>query len=99
MLPLLRFAAGLVVGIAGVTLLKSGKAKQGLDQAQTSLRDAAVYGLSAIEKSSASLREKLEPAVEAAVEPSSADAVEPTGPKAADSPGARRGRDKNTPPA
>ncbi len=35
------------------------KARHGLDKAQTSLRQATVSGLSTIEKSSASLREKL----------------------------------------
>ncbi|WP_096701913.1 hypothetical protein [Magnetospirillum sp. 15-1] len=73
--PLLTFASGLVAGIVGVKLLKKatppaaaqlddigGKARQGLAQAQSSLRDATVSGLSAIEKSSASLRAKLTPA-------------------------------------
>lgn len=84
MLPLLTFASGLVAGIVGVRLLKTAKtpasldgigdkARQGLDKAQNSLRQATVSGLTSIEKSSASLREKLtappaEPAAETAVE-------------------------------
>lgn len=39
-----------------------GKARQGLTQAQSGLRDATVSGLAAIEKSSASLRARLTPA-------------------------------------
>ncbi|WP_205762401.1 hypothetical protein [Magnetospirillum aberrantis] len=77
MLPLLTFASGLVAGIVGVRIAKSvkapeslrsaastvgDKARQGLDQAQSGLRGAAVTSLSAIEKSSASLRQKLTPA-------------------------------------
>lgn len=85
MLPLLTFASGLLAGVVGVRLLKSvktpegvktataaigGKARHGLDQAQTGLRQATVSGLTAIERSSASLRARLtpEPAVPAAEE-------------------------------
>ncbi|MDO8607413.1 MAG: hypothetical protein Q7R40_12825 [Phaeospirillum sp.] len=70
--PLLTFASGLVAGIVGIRLLKKapplelegigGKARQGLTQAQASLRDATVSGLTAIETSSANLRAKLTPA-------------------------------------
>ncbi|TAN77953.1 MAG: hypothetical protein EPN20_01375, partial [Magnetospirillum sp.] len=80
--PLLTFASGLVAGIVGVKLLKKaappaaaqldgigGKARQGLAQAQTSLRDATVSGLTAIEKSSAGLRAKLAPAAAEPAEP------------------------------
>lgn len=72
MLPLLTFASGLVAGIIGVKLLKKvktpdslgglgDKARGGLDKAQAGLRDATVSSLSAIEKSTASLRAKLTP--------------------------------------
>ena len=61
--PLLTFATGLLAGIAGVRLLKSAKAPDGLCHATASLgektRDAAVSGLTAIERSSASLRGKI----------------------------------------
>lgn len=75
--PLLTFASGLLAGIVGVRLLNKtapqvaaavragdlgGKARQGLTQAQSGLRDATVSGLAAIEKSSASLRARLTPA-------------------------------------
>ncbi|MCR6629146.1 MAG: hypothetical protein NVV74_03310 [Magnetospirillum sp.] len=91
MLPLLTFASGLVAGIVGVRLLKTvtapeglkaatgslgDKARQGLDQAQSGLRSAALSSLTAIEKSSASLRGKLEtPPVEAV--PEAAEAAQP----------------------
>ncbi len=79
--PFLTFASGLLLGVAGVRLLKTvkapeglktaasslgDKARHGLDQAQAGLRDATVSGLSAIERSSASLRDRL---VTAPVEP------------------------------
>jgi hypothetical protein len=76
MLPLLTFASGLVAGIVGLRLLKNvktpeglkatagslgDKARHGIDQAQSSLRQATVSSLTAIEASSASLRAKLAP--------------------------------------
>ncbi len=84
MYPLLIFATGLVVGAAGARLLKGAngplkakataateKAQCGVEKAQEAVRDAAVSGLSAIERTSARLRTKLtpEPADEAAGEP------------------------------
>lgn len=71
MLPVLTFAAGLIVGAAGYRALKKSKARvdlgaagaaarDGLDRAQSGLRQAAVSGLSAVERSSANLRVKLE---------------------------------------
>lgn len=90
MLPLLTFASGLVAGIVGIRMLKAArtpdrlrsaghtlgdKARHGLDQAQAGLRGAAVSGLTAIEKTSASLRGKLEPAAEAAVPEAGPDAA------------------------
>ncbi|ACF01093.1 hypothetical protein Rpal_2580 [Rhodopseudomonas palustris TIE-1] len=70
MLPLLRFASGILVGVVGVHLLKQAKApeavksfaqkaRSGLDKAGEDLREATVSGLSAVEKSSAALRSKL----------------------------------------
>jgi len=72
--PVLLFATGLVTGIIGVRALKKNgpgketlsalgdKTRHGLDQAKSGLRDATVSGLTAIEKSSATLRGKLTPA-------------------------------------
>lgn len=80
MLPFLTFASGIVAGIIGVKLLKNvkapdslgtmgDKARSGLDKAQVGLRDVTVSGLSALEKSSASLRTKLTPEEPATPEP------------------------------
>jgi hypothetical protein len=80
MLPFLTFASGIIAGIVGVKLLKKvkapdslgtlgDKARSGLDKAQAGLRDVTVSGLSAIEKSSASLRTKLTPDEPAVDEP------------------------------
>ncbi len=91
MFPLLTFATGLVVGIAGVRLLKSAKivpiatpsaddigkkAREGFDRARSGLREAAVSGLSAVERTSAGLRDKLAP--EPAAQPSATAEVEPS---------------------
>ena len=66
MLPLLTFASGLIVGIAGVRLVKSAKSGDGLraaaDTVGAKAREAAVSGLATVEKTSASLRDKLKPA-------------------------------------
>ena len=96
--PLLTFASGLIAGIVGVRLLNKaappasaglgnlgGKARDGLAQAQTGLRDATVSGLSAIEKSSASLRARLAPA---ANEPAKA-AAKPRVARKASAPGTK----------
>ncbi|SCM76193.1 conserved hypothetical protein [uncultured Pleomorphomonas sp.] len=76
MLPLLTFASGLIVGIAGIRLARSAKpgdglkaaadtigtkAREGLESARSGLREAAVTGLSTVEKTSASLRDRLQP--------------------------------------
>ncbi|NEW89749.1 hypothetical protein DU475_21115 [Rhodopseudomonas sp. WA056] len=85
MLPLLRFATGVLVGVIGVQLLKQAKApeavksfaqkaRSGLDKAGEELREATVSGLSAVEKSSAALRTKL----------SGESAAQEAGPAAAD---------------
>lgn len=91
MYPLLIFATGLVVGAAGVRLLKGadGSLKAKGDQAQDAVRGAAVSGLSAIERTSARLRAKLtpEPAEAAAeVPPASAAEEAPAEPPAAEAP-------------
>lgn len=82
--PLLTFASGLLLGVAGIRLLKTvkapeglksaagtlgDKARHGIDRAQTGLRDATVTGLSAIERSSANLRGRLAPAAPAEATP------------------------------
>ncbi len=80
MLPLIPFAAGLITGAVAVRLLKTGKARAGLDKAQQRVREATASSLAAIENASARARSKLEtPAAAAAPE-----AVEtPPTPKAA----------------
>lgn len=88
MLPVLTFAAGLIVGAAGYRALKKSKssvnlraagdaARDGLGKAQSGLRQAAVSGLSAVERSSANLRVKLETVPAEAEEPVSAAAAAP----------------------
>lgn len=68
MYPLLVFATGLLAGAAGVRLLKGvkGPLKATGQQATGAVRGAAVSGLSAIERTSACLRTKLEPEAAAA---------------------------------
>jgi hypothetical protein len=77
MLPLLPFAVGLLTGAAAVKLVKKDATRARLDQAQTQLRNATLSGLSALEQSSARLREKLAapavpPTPEAAPQPAPA---------------------------
>ncbi len=77
--PLLPLTFGFVVGAIGVRMLKSSALREsvnsaaasgarsvrsGMAQAGSSARDAAVSGLSAIEKNSATLRRKLDPGPE-----------------------------------
>lgn len=69
MLPFLTFASGIIAGIVGVKLLKNVKAPQSLGSIGDKARDVTVSGLSAIEKSSASLRTKLTPEEPAVEEP------------------------------
>lgn len=91
MLPFLTFASGIVAGIVGVQLLKKArtpqnigdlgtKARSGLDKAGAGLRDATVSSLSAIEKSSASLRAKLTPEAAPEAEAPAETPDEPTAP-------------------
>lgn len=68
------------------------KARHGLDKAQTGLRQASVSGLTAVEKSSASLREKLAAAPEAPTVPESAVIEEPPVAAAAEPPKAKAAR-------
>jgi hypothetical protein len=94
MVPLLPFAVGLLAGVVGVKALKKAKtpealgtlsqgARDGVERASSGLKDAAVSGLSALERSSASLRAKLENpsaqaedgAPEGPEEPSEEDAI------------------------
>ena len=86
MLPVLTFAAGLIAGAVGYRALKKSKsnvslraagdaARDGLDKAQSGLRQAAVSGLSAVERSSASLRAKLDAAAPATAEASTEEAA------------------------
>jgi len=104
MLPLLTFASGIVAGVIGVKLLKQAKApaaiksmaqkaRSGLDKAGEELRDAAVSGLSTVEKSSASLRQRLTgesepPAAEPATANDPAPAAQP--PEQTPSPSGKR---------
>jgi hypothetical protein len=100
---LLTFAAGVVAGAVGVRALKKAeapekltglahKARSGLDKAGEGLRDATVSGLSAVEKSSASLRAKLSGAAEAASE---SPASEPPADDAASQPATSNGTSKH----
>lgn len=77
MLPVLTFAAGVLAGAIGVNMLRKAKQSDGL-RAAAAVRQAAVSGLSAVEKSSASLRAKLTPVEEPAEEP--APVEEPAAP-------------------
>lgn len=124
MLPLLTFASGIVAGILGVRLLKNPRrptplkqlghtALGGLGRAGEGLREATLSGLSAIEKSSASLRAQLAAPPEASgleeVDAPSPDVpaaafnpAEPAGtePAAAESATAKSARSRRkTPPA
>jgi hypothetical protein len=105
---LLTFAAGVVAGAVGVRALKKAeapekltdlahKARSGLDKAGEGLRDATVSGLSAVEKSSASLRAKLSGAAEAASESpaSESPASEPPADDAANQPATSNGTSKH----
>lgn len=74
MLPLLPFALGLLSGAAAVGLLRNKEARGGIASAGTRLREATVSGLAAAERSSARLRERLEPEL-AAKAPAAAPAA------------------------
>lgn len=81
MYPLLVFATGVLAGAAGVRLLKGvkGPLKATGQQATGAVRGAAVSGLSAIERTTACLRTKLEPEAATAAAPDTAasDAAAP----------------------
>ncbi len=82
MLPLLTFASGVIAGALGVRMVKNAKAdpriadlkavdvkaaaREGAGKAQTAVREAAVTGLLAIERTSAGLRSCLATPVEEA---------------------------------
>ncbi|UKJ76671.1 hypothetical protein [Azospirillum brasilense] len=84
MLPLLTFASGVIAGAIGVRMVKNAKAnpkiadlksvdvkaaaREGAGKAQTAVREAAVTGLLAIERTSAGLRSRLATPVDAAAE-------------------------------
>lgn len=59
MLPLLPFALGILTGATAIKLVRSSKAKAGLQRAQASIREATVSSLTAIETTSARARDKL----------------------------------------
>ncbi|KAF7598220.1 MAG: hypothetical protein CGU28_13420 [Candidatus Dactylopiibacterium carminicum] len=77
MIPLIPFALGIVSGAIAVRLARTVKAKEslvvareGLQKTRSSLRDATVSSLAAIEHTSARVREKLvEPAAESTPAP------------------------------
>lgn len=98
MLPVLTFAAGLIAGAVGYRALNKSKsnvslraagdaARDSLGKAQSGLRQAAVSGLSAVERSSASLRAKLETVPDETAAPAPAVEADPaaaeTAPEAA----------------
>lgn len=93
--PFLTLTAGIAVGAIGVRLAKSAKpqvslqssassgiqaVRSGLAQTQSGARDAAVSGLSVIEKASATLRQKLGSTsnADSTSEPTSASELTPT---------------------
>lgn len=113
--PFLTLTAGVAVGAIGVRLAKSAKpqvslqssassgiqaVRSGLAQTQSGARDAAVSGLSVIEKASASLRQKLgststadstsEPASASELTPTPTPASEPVPEKAPSRPSGRK---------
>jgi hypothetical protein len=59
MLHFIRFAVGVVTGIAATQLLKNKTAKASLEKAEDWLRDATISSLQAIEKASAKARAQL----------------------------------------
>lgn len=70
MFPLLSFIAGLVTGAVAVRALRSAaagerldkvqeQARAGLETTRSKLRDAAVAGLTAVESSSAAMKQRL----------------------------------------
>jgi hypothetical protein len=95
MFHLIPFAAGIAVGAVAVKMLKGVRIKKEVAKASDCLREAAVSGLGAVEKSAGKLKDKL--AAEAAPEPA-VGAVEQSAPK----PSATKKRKRSTkrqPPA
>lgn len=87
MYPLLVFASGVIAGAVGIRVLKratlpegvkaaAGSGRAGLDRAQEAVREAALSGLSAVERTSATLRTRLTPSP-GAPEAAEPDAAEP----------------------
>jgi len=66
MFHLFRFVAGVLTGMAAMSLIKSKKAKAGLEKAEDTLRGAAVTTLEAVESASAKARTHLEGEADAA---------------------------------
>lgn len=56
MLPLLPFAAGLAVGAAAVGMLRSERARAGIEKAQQSLRNATNAGTAMMQRSTEAVR-------------------------------------------
>lgn len=59
MFPLFPFVVGVLTGAVAVKLLRSEHTRQELEKAQSSLRDATLSGLEAIEQASARARARL----------------------------------------
>lgn len=83
MLPLIPFAAGILTGVVAIKLARNEKAKKHLENAQERLQNATVSGLSAIEQSSARLRNRLQAPVDAEVAAEEAAVAPVAAPKAA----------------
>ena len=64
MFHFIRFAAGVLTGMAAMALIKSQKTKAGLEKAEGKLRGAAASTLRTVEKASAKAREHLSPEAE-----------------------------------
>ena len=83
MLPLIPFAAGILTGVVAIKLARNEKAKKHLENAQERMQNATVSGLSAIEQSSAPLRNRLQAPVDAEVAAEEAAVAPVAVPKAA----------------
>ena len=68
MFHFIRFAAGVLTGMAAMALIKSKKTKAGLEKAEDKLRGAAASTLRTVEKASAKAREHLAPEAEETTE-------------------------------
>jgi hypothetical protein len=81
MFHLFRFVAGVLTGMAAMSLIKSQKAKAGLEKAEDTMRGAAVTTLEAVESASAKARTHLEGEADAADAGQSGEAAADSAPR------------------